>query len=102
MPEPTWTPYRRDTFSRADSSVGSGTDSSTGVPGTPDLGTADNYRDHEGNKFRIQSGKLQRVSTSNSWQGTLLWCNGTELYADVKCAVSGDSTVRVKLVPNIS
>lgn len=87
MPEPTWNLYLDDDFHRADTSVGSGANSNTGVPGAPTVGAADNWYDREGNKFRINSNTLNQPGGTNSWQGTALYRGGGENSRDQRVVI---------------
>ena len=87
MAEPTWTLYLDDQFQRSNTSVGSGADNNTGVPGTPNTGPANAWYDHEGNKFYINSNQLKRSGGTNSYQSTGLYRATAEATVDQRIIV---------------
>lgn len=91
MAEPTWNLYLDDNFNHADTSVGSGAKSNTGVPTTPATGLANAWYDWQGDKFCINGNKLYRVAGSLGWVGTALYRGAAESYLDQRIVVDYDA-----------
>lgn len=88
MAEPDWTLYLDDSFDRSDTTVGSGADNNTGVPGAPTTGPSDGWYDHEGNKFYISSSQLKRSGNTNSWSSTGLYRAAAEATLDQRVVIT--------------